>query len=54
MNIFSPINHYQASRAQILKKAAEYIQFMRKKTTNIATDIDEIKKQNKMLEEQSL
>lgn len=44
----------KASRAQILKKAAEYIQFMRKKTTNVATDIDEIKKQNKMLEEQIL
>ncbi|KAH9426629.1 hypothetical protein DERP_002728 [Dermatophagoides pteronyssinus] len=43
----------KASRAQILKKAAEYIQFMRKKNTNIATDIEEIKKQNKMLEEQT-
>ncbi|OTF74327.1 max-like protein, partial [Euroglyphus maynei] len=42
----------KASRAQILKKAAEYIQFMRKKNTNIATDIEEIKKQNKMLEDQ--
>lgn len=41
-----------ASRAQILKKAAEYIQFMRKKNTSVQDDIDNIAKQNKMLEEQ--
>lgn len=41
-----------ASRAQILKKAAEYIQFMRKKNNNVQSDIDEIAKQNKMLEDQ--
>ncbi|UXI16546.1 hypothetical protein NH340_JMT02489 [Sarcoptes scabiei] len=42
----------KASRAQILKKAAEYIQYMRKKNTNVQTDIEEIKKQNKMLADQ--
>ncbi|XP_017494405.1 PREDICTED: protein max-like, partial [Rhagoletis zephyria] len=42
----------KASRAQILKKAAEYIQFMRKKNNNVQSDIDEIAKQNKMLEDQ--
>lgn len=42
----------KASRAQILKKAAEYIQFMRKKNTSFQSDIEEIKKQNAMLEEQ--
>lgn len=44
---------HQASRAQILKKAAEYIQFMRKKNTSVQTDIDQIVRQNKLLEEQS-
>lgn len=43
----------QASRAQILKKAAEYIQFMRKKNTTVQTDIDKIAHENKALEEQS-
>ncbi|XP_067118323.1 protein max isoform X6 [Centruroides vittatus] len=42
-----------ASRAQILKKAAEYIQFMRRKNSAHQQDIDDLKKQNKYLEEQS-
>ncbi|XP_023224366.1 protein max isoform X4 [Centruroides vittatus] len=41
-----------ASRAQILKKAAEYIQFMRRKNSAHQQDIDDLKKQNKYLEEQ--
>ncbi|XP_074605749.1 MYC associated factor X [Brevipalpus obovatus] len=44
----------KASRAQILKKAADYIQFMRKKNSNLQQDIDDLKKQNKVLEEQIL
>lgn len=43
----------QASRAQILKKAAEYIAFMRRKNTAVQADIDDLKRQNKLLEEQS-
>jgi Max protein len=42
----------KASRAQILKKAAEYIQVMRRKNTSHQQDIDDLKKQNKVLEEQ--
>ncbi|XP_053213650.1 protein max-like isoform X2 [Panonychus citri] len=42
----------KASRAQILKKAAEYIQLMRKKNSIHQQDIDELKRQNKVLEEQ--
>jgi len=42
----------KASRAQILKKAAEYIQVMRRKNTGHQQDIDDLKKQNKVLEEQ--
>lgn len=43
----------QASRAQILKKAAEYIQSMRRKNTSHQQDIEDLRKQNKVLEEQS-
>ncbi|CAB3372824.1 Hypothetical predicted protein [Cloeon dipterum] len=39
-----------ASRAQILKKAAEYIQFMRRKNSAHQQDIDDLKRQNAMLE----
>lgn len=42
----------KASRAQILKKAAEYIAFMRRKNTTVQADIDDLKRQNKVLEEQ--
>ncbi|XP_011338023.1 protein max isoform X2 [Ooceraea biroi] len=41
-----------ASRAQILKKAAEYIQFMRRKNTSHQQDIDDLKRQNNVLEAQ--
>lgn len=41
-----------ASRAQILKKAAEYIQFMRRKNHSHQQDIEDLKKQNSMLEAQ--
>ncbi|XP_051160762.1 protein max isoform X1 [Leptopilina boulardi] len=41
-----------ASRAQILKKAAEYIQFMRRKNSSHQTDIDDLKRQNNLLESQ--
>ncbi|CAH0728320.1 unnamed protein product, partial [Brenthis ino] len=41
-----------ASRAQILKKAAEYIQFMRRKNNVHQQDIDDLKKQNSLLETQ--
>lgn len=42
----------KASRAQILKKAAEYIQFMRRKNNSHQQDIDDLKKQNSQLESQ--
>ncbi|XP_015174541.1 PREDICTED: protein max isoform X2 [Polistes dominula] len=41
-----------ASRAQILKKAAEYIQFMRRKNSSHQQDIDDLKRQNSLLETQ--
>lgn len=41
-----------ASRAQILKKAADYIQLMRRKNVSHQQDIDDLKKQNRYLEEQ--
>ncbi|KAK9891182.1 hypothetical protein WA026_013498 [Henosepilachna vigintioctopunctata] len=41
-----------ASRAQILKKAAEYIMFMRKKNSSHQQDIEDLKRQNNLLEAQ--
>ncbi|XP_045120252.1 protein max-like isoform X1 [Portunus trituberculatus] len=41
-----------ASRAQILKKAADYIEFMRRKNSAHQQDIDDLKKQNNLLENQ--
>lgn len=41
-----------ASRAQILKKAAEYISFMRRKNMAHQQDIDDLRRQNTMLETQ--
>ncbi|XP_067334888.1 protein max-like isoform X3 [Channa argus] len=41
-----------ASRAQILDKATEYIQFMRRKNHTHQQDIDDLKKQNALLEQQ--
>ncbi|KAL0819664.1 hypothetical protein ABMA28_007731 [Loxostege sticticalis] len=45
-------NEKVASRAQILKKAAEYIQFMRRKNNSHQQDIDDLKRQNNLLEAQ--
>ncbi|XP_792474.2 protein max isoform X2 [Strongylocentrotus purpuratus] len=42
----------KASRAQILNKATDYIQFMRRKNNSHQTDIDDLKKQNSTLEQQ--
>ncbi|XP_021947392.1 protein max isoform X2 [Folsomia candida] len=42
----------QSSRAQILKKAAEYIQFMRRKNSAHQHDIEDLKRQNHVLENQ--
>lgn len=41
-----------ASRAQILKKAADYIQFMRRKNATNQQAIDDLKRQNSLLESQ--
>ncbi|MEQ2188358.1 hypothetical protein GOODEAATRI_014120, partial [Goodea atripinnis] len=41
-----------ASRAQILDKATEYIQLMRRKNHTHQQDIDDLKKQNALLEQQ--
>ncbi|KAM9435716.1 protein max isoform 3-T3 [Clarias gariepinus] len=42
----------KASRAQILDKATEYIQFMRRKNHTHQQDIDDLKRQNALLEQQ--
>ena len=42
----------QSSRAQILKKASDYIEFMKKKISCHQTDIEVLVKQNDMLEQQ--
>ncbi|XP_071874769.1 protein max-like isoform X2 [Bombus fervidus] len=41
-----------ASRTQILKKTAEYIQFMRRKNSSHQQDIADLKRQNKLLQSQ--
>nr|XP_046228391.1 protein max isoform X2 [Scatophagus argus] len=41
-----------ASRAQILDKATEYIQYMRRKNHTHQQDIDDLKRQNAVLEQQ--
>lgn len=43
----------QASRAQILKKAAEYITFMKRKNQNHQSGNDDLKRQNNHLDQQS-
>jgi hypothetical protein len=43
---------HQASRAQILDKATEYIQYMRRKNHTHQQDIDDLKRQNALLEQQ--
>uniref|UniRef100_A0A8C4WF41 MYC associated factor X n=1 Tax=Gopherus evgoodei TaxID=1825980 RepID=A0A8C4WF41_9SAUR len=48
-----PCPYYQsASRAQILDKATEYIQYMRRKNHTHQQDIDDLKRQNALLEQQ--
>ncbi|XP_074656281.1 protein max-like [Tubulanus polymorphus] len=42
----------KASRAQILKKASDYIQYMRRKNHTHQQDIDDLRKQNHLLEQQ--
>ncbi|XP_064621824.1 protein max-like isoform X4 [Lineus longissimus] len=42
----------KVSRAQILKKASDYIQYMRKKNHSHQSDIDDLKKQNYLLDSQ--
>ncbi|PFX14792.1 protein max-like isoform X1 [Stylophora pistillata] len=42
----------KASRAQILNKATDYIQFMRRKNHTHQTDIDDLKRQNGILDQQ--
>jgi len=44
--------HAKASRAQILKQATDYIQFMTKKNGSIQKDIDSMKRQNQVLKQQ--
>ncbi|CAH1790770.1 unnamed protein product [Owenia fusiformis] len=42
----------KASRAQILKQASDYIQFMTRKNTTHQQDIDDLRRQNSILENQ--
>ncbi|XP_060722089.1 protein max isoform X1 [Tachysurus vachellii] len=44
----------KASRAQILDKATEYIQYMRRKNHTHQQDIDDLKRQNALLEQQEI
>ncbi|CAC5418908.1 protein max-like isoform X1 [Mytilus californianus] len=46
------VSSVKVSRAQILKKAADYIQFIRRKNQGHQSDIDDLKKQNSTLEQQ--
>lgn len=46
------LRHEKTSRAQILKHATEYIQFMNKKNGSIQKDIDGMKRQNHYLKQQ--
>lgn len=48
------LRHEKTSRAQILKHATEYIQFMNKKNGSIQKDIDSMKRQNQHLKQQVL
>ncbi|KAK2161706.1 hypothetical protein LSH36_111g04030 [Paralvinella palmiformis] len=48
----SDIISLQASRAMILKQATDYIQFMAKKNGSIQADIDDLKRQTAVLEQQ--
>ncbi|KAH0621170.1 hypothetical protein JD844_022221, partial [Phrynosoma platyrhinos] len=48
----SAVAQYKASRAQILDKATEYIQYMRRKNHTHQQDIDDLKRQNALLEQQ--
>ncbi|XP_034383172.1 protein max isoform X3 [Cyclopterus lumpus] len=48
----SHLSIQQASRAQILDKATEYIQYMRRKNHTHQQDIDDLKRQNALLEQQ--
>ena len=43
----------QVSRAQILKKAADYITYMRRKNHSHQQDIEDLKRHNNVLEQQS-
>uniref|UniRef100_A0A3B4ARA0 Uncharacterized protein n=1 Tax=Periophthalmus magnuspinnatus TaxID=409849 RepID=A0A3B4ARA0_9GOBI len=52
IEVDSDCSLFQASRAQILDKATEYIQFMRQKNHTHQQDIDDLKKQNALLEQQ--
>ncbi|KAK3921719.1 Protein max, partial [Frankliniella fusca] len=45
-------NEKVASRAQILKKASDYIQYMRRKNNAHQQDIEDLKRQNSLLESQ--
>ncbi|XP_069564592.1 protein max isoform X3 [Brachyistius frenatus] len=49
-----PQSTKQASRAQILDKATEYIQYMRRKNHTHQQDIDDLKRQNALLEQQAV
>ena len=42
----------KSSRAQILKKASEYIAFMRRKNGSHSSDIEDLRRQNNHLENQ--
>nr|CAD7430637.1 unnamed protein product [Timema monikensis] len=46
------VSSSKVSRALILKKAADYIQFMRRKNSAHQQDIDDLKRQNNLLETQ--
>lgn len=53
MNLYILTLFFKVSRAQILKKAADYITFMRRKNHGHQQDIEDLKKHNSVLEQQS-
>lgn len=44
----------QTSRSQILKQATDYIQYMTKKNGSVQNEINELKRQNRILEQQGI
>ena len=51
-NLIHELKCFQASRAQILKKASDYIAFVMNRISSHEADISDLKKQNDILVDQ--